>query len=441
MRRWIFCSGWSGFVLAGCLSGGAPSGLVVQAQVQGQGQTQVQMPAQAPVAPVGVQAPVIQQGSATNAATSVTAVGATAEGLPVVAPKAYDKPQIQIALLLDVSGSMSGLLNQARSELWKVVNALTDVTREGVEPEVRVSLYSYGMSDSEDGLYIQQEIPLTMDLDSVSEKLFALSTDGSAEYCGTVIQAASQGLEWTLGDADLKAVIIAGNEPFTQGPVSPEGGIERARERSIHLHTVYCGDAKEGIDGGWKRGATQGKGSYLSIDHNATEVHVDAPQDDEIVELGVALNKTYVPYGKKGREGVSKQRAQDSNAKKMSKSSVVQRSLTKSGKYYKNNHWDLVDGVKSGKVKLKDLDVNALPEEMKGMSPSKRAAHLEGKERERQRIKTRMKELKRARGVYVAAEKKKRTEEVDTLASAMIEALRAQAVARGFTWPVDVISN
>ena len=52
-----------------------------------------------------------------------------------------------------------------------------------------------------------------------------------------------------------------------------------------------------------------------------------------------------------------------------------------------------------------------------------------------------MKALKKSREVYVAAEKKKRANEVDTLASAMIEALRVQAVSRGFTWATDEVSN
>ena len=47
--------------------------------------------------------------------------------LPKVKMKSYDRPQIQIALILDVSGSMEGLLNQARAELWKVINLFNDI--------------------------------------------------------------------------------------------------------------------------------------------------------------------------------------------------------------------------------------------------------------------------------------------------------------------------
>ncbi len=36
--------------------------------------------------------------------------------------KSLEKPLVQIAILLDTSGSMSGLINQARAQLWSIVN-------------------------------------------------------------------------------------------------------------------------------------------------------------------------------------------------------------------------------------------------------------------------------------------------------------------------------
>ena len=39
---------------------------------------------------------------------------------------------MQIALLLDTSGSMDGLIDQARTQLWKIVNELALAKRNGV---------------------------------------------------------------------------------------------------------------------------------------------------------------------------------------------------------------------------------------------------------------------------------------------------------------------
>src|SRR4051812_15614294 len=41
---------------------------------------------------------------------------------PVAVESSPAKPKVQIALLLDTSGSMDGLLAQAKTQLWKIVN-------------------------------------------------------------------------------------------------------------------------------------------------------------------------------------------------------------------------------------------------------------------------------------------------------------------------------
>ena len=56
------------------------------------------------------------------------------------------KPLVQIAILLDTSGSMEGLIEQAKSQLWKIVNEFAKAKQDGVTPEVQVALYEYGKS-------------------------------------------------------------------------------------------------------------------------------------------------------------------------------------------------------------------------------------------------------------------------------------------------------
>ena len=117
------------------------------------------------------------------------------------------KPQVEIALLLDTSSSMSGLINQAKNELWKVVNEFALSEQNGIKPDLKVSLYEYGKSSlqKKDG-YIRQIIPLSDDLDKISEELFALTTNGGDEYCGMVIKHAVTNLKWSDNNNDLKMI-------------------------------------------------------------------------------------------------------------------------------------------------------------------------------------------------------------------------------------------
>ncbi len=119
------------------------------------------------------------------------------------------KGNIQVALLLDTSSSMDGLIDQAKSRLWNIVNTLTTLKYEGKTPSIEISLYEYGNSGlSQSSDYIRQIVPLTTDLDLISEQLFSLRTNGGSEYCGAVIKEASDKLSWKPGNQNMKLIYI-----------------------------------------------------------------------------------------------------------------------------------------------------------------------------------------------------------------------------------------
>jgi len=97
---------------------------------------------------------------------------------------------IMLALLLDTSNSMDGLIDQAKSQLWKIVNELASARcHDGSRPKIRIALYEYG----NDGLpssegYIRHVSPLTDDLDLILKGCFSLKTYGGNEFCGQVIK-------------------------------------------------------------------------------------------------------------------------------------------------------------------------------------------------------------------------------------------------------------
>jgi len=84
------------------------------------------------------------------------------------------QPKIQLAILLDTSGSMSGLINQTREQLWSVVNQFSSTRKDGVIPRLEVAVYEYGNSGlSHDTGFIRKVSGLTSELDQVSEALFS----------------------------------------------------------------------------------------------------------------------------------------------------------------------------------------------------------------------------------------------------------------------------
>jgi hypothetical protein len=254
---------------------------------------------------------------------------------------------IQLALLLDTSNSMDGLIDQAKSQLWKIVNELATTKKDGQVVNLFVALYEYGKDDIplQEG-HLRNIVPFTRDLDKISEELFNLKTNGGDEFCGQVILNAVDNLQWNKSNDILKIIFIAGNEPFTQGKVDYKTACARAIKKGIIVNTIFCGNYNEGIQTMWKDGADISDGRYMNIDQNAELVHIQAPQDDEIIKLGQELNKTYVAFGSEGKDKKMNQAIQDVNAMGVSGEVMVQRSVTKSGAQYNNAGWDLVDAKK-----------------------------------------------------------------------------------------------
>ena len=276
-------------------------------------------------------------------------------------------------------------------------------------------------------------VPLSTDLDRISEELFKLRTNGGDEYCGQVIQASTQGLKWCADHDHLKVIVIAGNEPFTQGTVDYRAACKAAIAKGIMVNTIYCGDYHEGVRTNWKDGADLADGRYMNIDQDRKAVHIDAPQDEEILRLGQALNKTYIAYGRAGAAKKERQSEQDSLASAMSPGVMLERVVTKSSKQYKNKAWDLVDAETAGEVDVAAVNAEDLPEEMQKMSGEERKSYIDDKKKARKGLQEKINSLNKERRLYVETQRATLSE-TDTLDQAVIKALKGQAETKGFVF-------
>lgn len=334
--------------------------------------------------------------------------------------------KIMLALLLDTSNSMDGLIEQTKSQLWTIVNELSAAKcDDGTKPDIEIALFEYG----NDGLpqaegYMRMVTDLTSDLDEISEKLFRLSTNGGDEYCGYAIDKSVKKLNWSDSNADLKMIFIAGNEPFSQGSMHYKTACALAKEHDIVVNTIYCGDFQEGVNTSWRHGATLTGGSYMSIEQNRKTVYVKTPYDDKIDRLNDEINNTYIQYGSSGSEKKQKQLAQDDNAASYSQANKVKRAISKSSHAYKNTSWDLVDAYESNEEVLESAEEEYLPEPMKGMSVADKKAYVKEKSDARASIKAEIQALSAKRKQYIK-ENKPAEEDVNTLDMAMINSIKA----------------
>lgn len=343
------------------------------------------------------------------------------------------KPAIKVALLLDTSNSMDGLIDQAKSQLWQIINELSYAKCEHETPNLQIALYEYGNDNLEksDG-YIRQVIGFSSDLDDISERLFSLDTNGGSEFCGAVIKASLKDLKWGKHDNDLNILFIAGNEAFTQGDVSYKNAIADAVEKNVVVNTIFCGDYLNGISGKWKAAATLGQGEYLTINQNKTIVHIATPYDKIIIELNEKLNKTYIRYGHSGKQKKELQSSQDKNAYEMEEAVIVSRAVSKSTSTYNNASWDLVDAKKDDTFSYEKIDKKTLPKALQNKSTAEIRKYVEQKEKERLNIQKEIQNINLKRKKFIAKNKTNNTK--DELNSVMITAIKNQAKRKNYSW-------
>ncbi|AZA79756.1 VWA domain-containing protein [Chryseobacterium sp. G0186] len=343
--------------------------------------------------------------------------------------------KIQIALLLDTSNSMDGLIDQAKSRLWNIVNTLTTLKYNGKAPQVEIALYEYGNDGIRDENYIRQVTPLTQDLDLVSEKLFALRTNGGSEYCGAVIRDAANNLNWDSNEKSMKLIYIAGNEPFNQGKIDYKEVISKTKDKNIYTNTIFCGSREEGIRSYWQNGATTGGGKYFNIDSDKKVIYIETPYDIRISECNAKLNSTYIYYGNRGSEYKMKQITQDKNAEVQSVSNLVERTVSKSKKNaYKNEHWDLIDKAEKDAGFIANMKESELPEELKGKSKEEIKKAVAIKSADREKIQGEIEELSKKRQLYIDNEMKKRgTDDSDDLGKAIESSIQELAKKNGYS--------
>jgi len=351
---------------------------------------------------------------------------------PVAKRPAPVRKLIDLALCLDTSGSMQGLVAAARQRLWEVVNELATAQP---APTLRVALLTFGSEGSEADGYVVVRTPFTTDLDLVSEKLFALGTDGGTEYVGRVVKTAVDRLQWSGPDA-AKILFVAGNESADQDRTAPfREVVKHAYGLGVRVNAIYCGNPDDGDAPLWREVAVVGQGRFAAIDHNHGVVAVASPFDADLAELSRKLNGTYLAYGEKAKDLLDRQTAQDANAAP-SAPAAAGRAASKAGSLYDNRGWDLVDKSREEGFDLAKVPAEELPEEMKSMTPAQRQAHLTTKTAERAALVAKVKDLDAKRTAFVKAEMAKQgLDDSKSLDRAIRDAVREQAGAAGFTFP------
>jgi len=346
--------------------------------------------------------------------------------------KIKNNPKIQAAILLDVSNSMDGLIEQAKAQLWTMVNVMGKAKCNGETPQIEIALYEYGRdnNDLKKG-YVKQITPFTSDLDNLSQKLFQLTTNGGEEYCGYVIHTSLNELKWDTTSSNYKVIFISGNEDFLQGNISYTLACTEAKNKGVIVNTIYCGDRLQGIKEHWNLLGECGNGSFTNINSDAKPEDIPTPYDSTLITLNNKLNATYIYYGAAGKGKKELQGSMDVANLTVNSYAGVNRAVAKASPgTYKNSTWDLVDAKEDDKKILDKVDFKTLPDSLQKKSKAELEVMVNQKSKERAGIQKEMQDVNTKREVYIAAEKIKKAKagnNSQTLESEVEKIIREQA--------------
>ncbi len=341
------------------------------------------------------------------------------------------KSKIQAAILLDVSNSMDGLIEQAKTQLWNMVSVMGKAKCEDGIPQIEIALYEYGRTNNDVAKgYVKQISPFTSDLDKLSQHLFSLTTYGGEEYCGQVIHTSLNELSWDADPNSYKVIFISGNEDFLQGKLHYTQACNEAKKKGVIVNTIYCGDRLQGIKEHWNLLGECGNGSFTNINSDAKIDDIPTPYDSTLITLNNKLNGTYIYYGADGVKGYTLQYSMDVQNTQLSKAAGAGRIATKAdANLYSNAGWDLVDATKDDKKILEKLDFKTLPDSLRTKSKKELDVIITQKSTERAKIQNEIKSVSAKREAFIAKEKanKARSNTDQTLESEVEKMIREQA--------------
>ncbi|MCL2309929.1 MAG: VWA domain-containing protein [Proteobacteria bacterium] len=329
---------------------------------------------------------------------------------PALADTAVAKRRVEVAFVLDTTGSMTGLIDGAKKKIWSIANTIVD---QYPNSEIRFGLVGYRDIGDE---YVTKEFSLTTDIQSIYAKLLAFRADGGGDTPESVNEALDVAVT-KLGWSDknqIKAdriLFLVGDAPphmdYKQDRKYPEV-IAEAVKKGIVVNTVQAGSdlSTRKI---WKEMAGLGRGEYLAIPQDGGRVTVIVtPYDDDILIIQRKLHLTVIPYGSSMRVREVESRAGLAAAAPAPVAADMAAFVSKSrkGEAVVTGDGDLVADVGEGRKKLAELPKTELPEAMQKMSAAEQAAYLEAKASERKELAQQLEALVSKRDAFILEQEK-----------------------------------
>ncbi len=346
------------------------------------------------------------------------------------------KRQVEVAFVLDTTGSMGGLIQAAKEKIWAIANTLALA-----KPAPEIKMAVVGFRDRGDE-YITKVTDLSEDLDQVYTDLMAFTADGGGDGPESVNQAlheAATHLSWSSDGDVYKVIFLVGDSPphmDYENDVPYAETCKLAIESGISVNSIQCGD-NSSTTPVWEEIARRAEGRYFRVEQDGGAILASTPFDTELAELSGDLDETRLYYGTTEQKAANLER--DARVAGVMEAAPP---AAKAGRAFFNaseagaknllGDRELVNRVSNGIVHLRDLDDDMLPEPMQEMTLEEREKFVAEKSEQREEIQAKINTLAKQRQEYIEEQaRKSRLGGKDTLDSAIFESIKEQAGKKG----------
>ncbi|MBR0850341.1 VWA domain-containing protein [Bradyrhizobium diazoefficiens] len=354
---------------------------------------------------------------------------ATLPLLAALSPAAA-RPTVEVAFVLDTTGSMAQLIEGAKRKIWSIATTIVDTNPDA---DIRMGLVAYrDLGDD----YVTSKIELTRDIQDLYANLLELKARGGGDWPESVNEAldvAVNKLQWTAGSETRRIVFLVGDAPphmdyaqDTKYPVT----LAVAKQKDITVNAVLAGNARD-TERVWRDIAQAGNGRFIPIPQDGGQVVViETPYDQDIIILQRQLNDTVIPYGPRERQkhtelklkqAASIAAAAPATASDMAsfigkRSAQTSEAVTGGG--------DLVADAATGATSVATVKDADLPATLQAMKPEERTAEVARRVEQRKALNQKLTALVAQRDRYIAdqAAKSPRTSSFDRVVQDTLKA-------------------
>lgn len=207
--------------------------------------------------------------AAEEGAAAASAEVMEAEPTRITAEPVREGPRVDVAFVIDVTGSMQDEMEVIKGRIWEIAS---QVAAGSPTPDVRFGLVLY--RDKTDD-FVVHHIDLTRDIGAIHERLAEVDATGGGDHREHLLAALDRGLElgWSASPAVSKKMYLVGDAPAQTGYEDGrelEELLAEANAKNIRIDSIGCsGIDRAGGERQFARISAATAGTYQSLVYHA----------------------------------------------------------------------------------------------------------------------------------------------------------------------------